>query len=89
MNAPEYHAEDLRPTPETQPALFGGEPGKTSIEKTMTASDEELKKLFPSVGSKLINSQHSPSAANAGRGGGVSTVVSPELPKQEGRRSLR
>jgi hypothetical protein len=79
-NPPELHPEELRPTKDAYPTLFATGADKVGIDKTLSASDDTLKVMFPSSGNKLIGSQHVPTAANAGRGGGESPVTSPELP---------
>jgi hypothetical protein len=83
-NSPELHPEDLRPTKDKFGSLFATEAGKIGIDKTMSLSNERLKELFPvqAAGSNPPNSQHVPTAANAGRGAGESQVVSPQLPTE-------
>jgi hypothetical protein len=83
-NSPEIHPEELRPTPENFPSLFGSGQGKVGIDKTMSLNNDTLKALFPVQpnGTKPANSQHVPTASNAGRGAEGSQVIVPELPKQ-------
>ncbi|MBN9122070.1 MAG: hypothetical protein J0I06_23505 [Planctomycetes bacterium] len=87
-NSPELHPEDLRATKEHYPALFQTGGGKYGIDKVLDLGDDKLKALFPvqADGSRPIDSQHAPSASNAGRGGGESPVVRPPVPKIEGKK---
>ena len=81
ITRPELHPEDLRPTKEHFPALYSD--GKYGLDKTMQLSDKAMESLFPvqKPGTKPANSQHVPTAANAGRGAGESLVVAPGVPK--------
>jgi hypothetical protein len=81
VNSPVVYAEDLRPTPERFPTLYGGEGGKLGLDKTLGMNADALKGLFPvqESGAKPIDSQHVPTGANAGRGFGPSEVRIPQL----------
>lgn len=81
-NSPELHPEDLIPTKERFPALYASGDGKYGLDKTMSLDDKALGSLFPvqKTGTKPANSQHAPTASNAGRGADESLVVIPGMP---------
>jgi hypothetical protein len=81
-NSPELHPEDLIPTKERFPSLYATGDGKYGLDKTMSLDDKALALLFPvqKTGTKPANSQHVPTAANAGRGADESLVVIPGTP---------
>jgi hypothetical protein len=90
-NSPELHPEDLRPTKDRYPGLYStgwADPGKAvgriGIDKAMSLNDDAIKKLFPSKnGPRPIDSQHVPTAANAGRGASESRVTLPAVPEEK------
>lgn len=89
-NSPEIHPEALRATKEHYPALYatGGKDNKLGIDKAMGLPDATLKALFPvqASASKPAQSQHFPTAANAGRGAEESVVETPPVPKTEAKK---
>ena len=82
-NSPELHPEDLKPTKERFPELYATGAGKYGLDKTMELNDEALKSLFPvqKTVTKPPDSQHVPTAANAGRGAEGSLAIVPPTPK--------
>jgi hypothetical protein len=84
-NSPELHPEDIRVTKDRFPELYGTEPGKMGLDKTLGMSDDALKSLFPAAakgaGSAPTDSRHAPSAANAGQGFGDSRAAPVPLPQ--------
>ncbi|QJW93853.1 hypothetical protein [Frigoriglobus tundricola] len=82
-NSPQLHPEDLNPTKERFPELYATGQNRLGLDKTMALSDEALKSLFPvqAGGAKPADSQHVPTASNAGRGAEGSVVVVPASPK--------
>jgi hypothetical protein len=81
-NSPELHPEDLIATPERFPALYVTTGDRIGLDKTMNLKPEALKQLFPvqKNGEAAIDSQHVPTAANAGRGAADSLVLTPGTP---------
>lgn len=85
-NSPELHPEDLRATKDRYPELYQTGGGKYGLDRALGLTDEKaLAALFPVQpnGAKPIDSQHMPTAANAGRGADGSTVTIPPVPKLE------
>ena len=82
-NSPQLHPEDLIPTKDRFPELYANGQNRYGLDRTMTLSDEALKTLFPvqAGGARPADSQHVPTAANAGRGAEESVVAAPTLPK--------
>jgi hypothetical protein len=82
-NSPELHPEDIRPTKDRFPALYAAGPDRVGLDKVMGLNDDQLKSLLPAApgAGPLIDSQHAPTPANAGRGFGESRVIAPPLPK--------
>lgn len=80
-NSPELHPEDLRVSKDKFPALYNTGPNKYGLDRTMELPSEALAKLFPARqgtnASRPLNSQHTPTAANAGRGAEESTAETP------------
>lgn len=84
-NPPEIHPEELRATKDRYPALFATGSNKLGVDKALELSDATLKGLFPvqANGAKPLQSQHVPTASNAGRGAEESVVEAPPAPKVE------
>ncbi len=82
-NSPQLHPEDLNPTKDRFPELYAAGQNRYGLDKTMALGDEALKSLFPvqAGGAKPADSQHVPTASNAGRGAEGSVVAVPPLPK--------
>jgi hypothetical protein len=88
-NSPELHPEDIRPSPENTPELYKvgwinatKTVGRITIEEAMNLY---LQKGFPTdkKGTQPPQSQHVPTASNAGRGMGPSQAQPPKLPVAE------
>jgi hypothetical protein len=82
-NSPELHPEDIRPTKDRFPALYAAGADRVGLDKVMGLSNDQLKSLLPTApgAGPLIDSQHTPTLANAGQGFAESKVIVPPLPK--------
>jgi hypothetical protein len=78
-NSPELHPEDIRVSKDKFPALYTTGGNKVGLDKTMALPADKLKALFPvqKDPSNPVSSQHTPTAANAGRGADESLVTTP------------
>jgi hypothetical protein len=86
-NSPEIHPEDIIPSKENTPELFESgwqgakhDFGHITIDKAMDEVRDKIKVQPQQV--QPLPTTHLPSASNAGRGFGPSTVVPPKLPKE-------
>jgi hypothetical protein len=82
-NSPEIHPEDIRPSKERFPAMYGEGGSGVGIGQVMGLDQAALKSLFPvqKGATTLPASEHVPTLANAGRGASESKVILPPLPK--------
>lgn len=82
-NSPEIHPEDIRPTPERFPELYAAGADRVGLGKVMDLNNGALQSLFPTGpgAAPLIDSQHTPTLANAGQGAAEARVILPPLPR--------
>lgn len=90
-NSPWVHPEDIRPSEKNTPALYRTEwidkdkTARIPLTDAMSLVLKQQSKFLPTLPkneqSSPLASEHRPTASNAGRGFGESTVVLPKLPE--------